>query len=93
MLPNFFPYLPRGAPATLFSSPGAMNFGQFPSPKNVVPFPGSNKEAQTFLSHGAEVIIRMRGLPYNATPKEIVSVFFKSIKTYGYIFTFVIFYI
>jgi len=70
IVPNFLPFVPRGSTATFFSSPGALSFGQFPSPTNVVPFQRYNKEAQAFLNTPAEVIIRMRGLPYNATPKE-----------------------
>lgn len=31
--------------------------------------------ADNFLVHGAEVIIRMRGLPFDATVKDIVSLF------------------
>ncbi len=34
---------------------------------------GSNREAQQFLSKGAQVIIRMRGLPYDASAKQVVS--------------------
>lgn len=36
---------------------------------------GSNNEAQTFLSRGGQVIIRMRGLPYDCTPKQVVEFF------------------
>lgn len=36
---------------------------------------GASNEAQAFLSKGAEVIIRMRGLPYLCTPKQVVSSF------------------
>ena len=68
-------FLPPGAPATYHSAPGAMSCGKFPNPKSVIPYPGNNKEAQMFLSRGAQVIIRMRGLPYNASPKEVVSFF------------------
>ncbi|KAG7176044.1 RNA-binding protein fusilli-like, partial [Homarus americanus] len=35
----------------------------------------SNNEAQTFLSRGGQVIIRMRGLPYDCTPKQVVEFF------------------
>ncbi|XP_053633545.1 epithelial splicing regulatory protein 1 isoform X7 [Cherax quadricarinatus] len=38
-------------------------------------FLGSNNEAQTFLSRGGQVIIRMRGLPYDCTPKQVVEFF------------------
>lgn len=34
---------------------------------------GANNEAQAFLSRGAQVIVRMRGLPYDCTPKQVVS--------------------
>lgn len=36
---------------------------------------GASNEAQAFLSKGAEVIIRMRGLPYDCTAKQVVSIF------------------
>lgn len=35
---------------------------------------GASGEAQTFLSKGAQVIIRMRGLPYDCTAKQVVSI-------------------
>uniref|UniRef100_A0A914W4Q5 RRM domain-containing protein n=1 Tax=Plectus sambesii TaxID=2011161 RepID=A0A914W4Q5_9BILA len=35
----------------------------------------NNSEAQEFLTRGAEVIIRMRGLPYDATAKQILDFF------------------
>ena len=69
----YFGFLPPGAPATYPSAPGAMSCGKFPNPKSVIPYLGNNKEAQMFLSRGAQVIIRMRGLPYNASPNEVVS--------------------
>lgn len=34
---------------------------------------GAHNEAQAFLSKGAQVIIRMRGLPYDCTAKQVVS--------------------
>lgn len=34
---------------------------------------GASNEAQTFLSKGAQVIIRMRGLPYDCTATQVVS--------------------
>lgn len=37
---------------------------------------GASNEAQAFLSKGAQVIIRMRGLPYDCTAKQVVSGFF-----------------
>lgn len=33
---------------------------------------GASNEAQSFLSKGAQVIIRMRGLPYDCTAKQVV---------------------
>lgn len=33
---------------------------------------GASNEAQAFLSKGAQVIIRMRGLPYDCTAKQVV---------------------
>jgi hypothetical protein len=57
-----------------------MSCGKFPNPKSVLPYLGNNKEAQMFLSRGAQVIIRMRGLPYNASPKEVVSYFVDQVQ-------------
>ena len=34
---------------------------------------GTNSEAHAFLSRGAQVIVRMRGLPYDCTAKQVVS--------------------
>lgn len=34
---------------------------------------GATCEAAAFLSRGAHVIVRMRGLPYDATPQQVVS--------------------
>ena len=34
---------------------------------------GSNNEAQNFLSRSGQVIVRMRGLPYDCTAKQVVS--------------------
>lgn len=34
---------------------------------------GATCEAAAFLSRGAQVIVRMRGLPYDATPQQVVS--------------------
>ena len=55
--------------------PSGFTIGKFPNPRSVVrPYLlGNNKEAQQFLSRGGQVIIRMRGLPYDATPKQVVS--------------------
>ncbi|XP_076343782.1 RNA-binding protein fusilli-like isoform X2 [Tachypleus tridentatus] len=36
---------------------------------------GSNNEAQTFLSRGGQVIVRMRGLPYDCTAKQVLEFF------------------
>nr|NP_524691.1 fusilli, isoform D [Drosophila melanogaster]NP_725481.1 fusilli, isoform E [Drosophila melanogaster]NP_725482.1 fusilli, isoform F [Drosophila melanogaster]Q9BJZ5.1 RecName: Full=RNA-binding protein fusilli [Drosophila melanogaster]AAK15280.1 fusilli [Drosophila melanogaster]AAM70981.1 fusilli, isoform D [Drosophila melanogaster]AAM70982.1 fusilli, isoform E [Drosophila melanogaster]AAM70983.1 fusilli, isoform F [Drosophila melanogaster] len=36
---------------------------------------GASNEAQAFLSKGAQVIIRMRGLPYDATAKQVLDFF------------------
>ena len=36
---------------------------------------GASNEAQAFLSRGAQVIIRMRGLPYDCTAKQVVIIF------------------
>lgn len=33
---------------------------------------GASNEAQSFLSKGAQVIIRMRGLPYDCTANQVV---------------------
>ena len=61
---------------TLFypTVPGALSVGKFPNPASVVRFlAGNNLEAQKFLSRKAQVIIRMRGLPYDASSKQVVS--------------------
>jgi hypothetical protein len=36
---------------------------------------GSNSEAQAFLQRDGQVIIRMRGLPFDATAKDVVSIY------------------
>ncbi|XP_059471623.1 RNA-binding protein fusilli isoform X3 [Neocloeon triangulifer] len=36
---------------------------------------GSNNEAQAFLSRGGQVIIRMRGLPYDCTARQVLEFF------------------
>jgi len=36
---------------------------------------GNNTEAQEFLSRGGQVIIRMRGLPYDCTAKQVIEFF------------------
>ena len=38
-------------------------------------FVGSNNEAHEFLTRGGSVIVRMRGLPYDCTAKQVVSYF------------------
>ena len=37
-------------------------------------FLGSNSEAQAFLQRDGQVIIRMRGLPFDATARDVVSI-------------------
>lgn len=39
---------------------------------------GNNNEAQAFLSRGGQVIVRMRGLPYDCTAKQILDFFAQS---------------
>ncbi|GAB6030575.1 hypothetical protein CHUAL_007437 [Chamberlinius hualienensis] len=36
---------------------------------------GNNNEAQSFLSRGGQVIVRMRGLPYDCTAKQVTDFF------------------
>jgi hypothetical protein len=36
---------------------------------------GSNSEAQAFLQRDGHIIIRMRGLPFDATAKDVVSIY------------------
>ena len=63
-------------PAALFypTAPGALSVGKFPNPASVARLlAGNNLEAQKFLSRKAQVIIRMRGLPYDASSKQVVS--------------------
>ena len=56
------------------TAPGALSVGKFPNPASVVRLlAGNNLEAQKFLSRKAQVIIRMRGLPYDASSKQVVS--------------------
>ena len=41
---------------------------------HLLPVPsGNNNEAQQFLSRGGQVIVRMRGLPYDCTAQQVVS--------------------
>ena len=42
----------------------------------LVRLPGSNNEAQNFLSRSGQVIVRMRGLPYDCTAKQVVITFY-----------------
>ena len=58
--------------------PSSYIVGRFPNPKSVSIALGNNKEAQQFLSRGGQVIIRMRGLPYEATAKQVVSFYSKN---------------
>jgi hypothetical protein len=37
---------------------------------------GSNSEAQAFLQRDGQVIIRMRGLPFDASAKDVVNKIF-----------------
>lgn len=36
---------------------------------------GSNSEAQAFLQRDGQIIIRMRGLPFDASAKDVVSIY------------------
>ena len=67
-MPNFSGTLVPGLPPVFQMPP--LPFAQFPNPPN-------NIEAQNFLSQGAQVIIRMRGLPFKATPKDVVGSIFR----------------
>lgn len=67
LFPPMFPI----PPITYTSAPGGLQIGKFPNPRNVSQI-GNNKEAQSFLSRGGQVIIRMRGLPYDCTAKQVV---------------------
>ena len=42
---------------------------------NILVCVGNNTEAQEFLGRGGQVIIRMRGLPYDCSPKQVVSIY------------------
>ena len=78
-----FPFLTPGGVGTPGASfPLIASGGRFPNPKSVqqqltlgrrYDYAGNNKEAQQFLSRGGQVIIRMRGLPYDASAKQVVS--------------------
>lgn len=50
---------------------------------------GSNSEAQAFLQRNGQVIIRMRGLPFDATAKDVVERDLKNKKnTHEFIYLF-----
>jgi hypothetical protein len=68
-----YQYIPQQQPIMYPSAPGALSVGKFPNPKSVARLLGNNREAQQFLSRSAQVIIRMRGLPYDASAKQVVS--------------------
>ena len=75
-VPNVVPHNVPSVPRTFLYPriPGSiLNVGRFPNPQNVLRILGNNAEAQKFLSRSAQVIIRMRGLPYDATSKQVVS--------------------
>jgi len=55
-------------------SPGANCVGKFPNPRSVMRI-CNNSEAQEFLGRGGQVIIRMRGLPYDCTAKQVIEFF------------------
>lgn len=42
---------------------------------------GNNNEAQQFLSRGGQVIVRMRGLPYDCTAKQVIEFFGSGVKS------------
>jgi len=51
---------------------------------------GNSSEAKTFLSKGAQVVMRMRGLPYDCTANDVVS--FKYLRNLKYINTVSLYY-
>ena len=53
----------------MFVTSDYTNMSQLP----IYYFAGSNNDATIFLQRGGHVIIRMRGLPYEATAKQVVS--------------------
>merc|ERR1719402_2071435 len=61
-------------PVTWASAPGANSVGKFPNPRSVMRI-CNNSEAQEFLGRGGQVIIRMRGLPYDCTAKQVIEFF------------------
>lgn len=44
---------------------------------------GTSGEAHAFLSRGAQVIVRMRGLPYDCVAKQVVHNYSMSFKIYA----------
>ena len=42
--------------------------------ESIIILAGNNSEAQEFLGRGGQVIIRMRGLPYDCSAKQVVSI-------------------
>ena len=46
----------------------------------ILNFQGSNSEAQAFLQRDGQVIIRMRGLPFDAVAKDVVCLCKESIE-------------
>lgn len=59
---------------TWASPPGAAQVGKFPSPRSVMKT-CNNSEAQEFLGRGGQVIIRMRGLPYDCSAQQVIEFF------------------
>jgi len=59
---------------TWASALGSNSVGKFPNPKSVLRI-CNNTEAQEFLGRGGQVIIRMRGLPYDCTAKQVIDFF------------------
>jgi len=53
---------------------GANSVGKFPNPRSVMKI-CNNSEAQEFLGRGGQVIIRMRGLPYDCSAKQVIEFF------------------
>jgi len=53
---------------------GQTALGKFPNPRSVMKI-CNNSEAQEFLSRGGQVIIRMRGLPYDCSAKQVIEFF------------------
>merc|ERR1719361_538213 len=53
---------------------GQASMGKFPNPRSVMKI-SNNSEAQEFLGRGGQVIIRMRGLPYDCSAKQVIEFF------------------